>query len=349
MQLDLLCLAPHPDDAELCCGGLLLKAKLAGKKIGVVDFTAGEMGTRGSVALREQEVAAASRILNVDARENLKLRDGYLISDPNLISSIITVLRRYRPAWVLAPHWEDSHPRSSKPSARLCLTRLSWPVSRSTNHRVVAGVALRSEELPYRPQMVLHYNNRYLIEADAVLDISDVFEKKTRTHVLLCLAVRPRRGQRGRAANETEPLQLLRLAARHPRLLWTQNRRALRRAVLRQRPAENGRAAESTVVACHGRGYSPVAHSPLYFAPHPVKVPPQSMAFTSPFESIRPPALEALTSGRAHVVIDGLLGAARPLVAGALGLADSFRRCRQACQDRDAHGPRGCRWPRNRA
>jgi bacillithiol biosynthesis deacetylase BshB1 len=176
MFLDILCLAPHPDDAELCCGGLLLKAKQAGKTVGIVDFTAGEMGTRGSVALREQEVAASSRLLTVDARENLKLRDGYLISEPGLLAAIVTVLRRYRPKWVLAPHWEDSHP-DHEAVGKAALHAAFMAGVPKYEPRSAAGVA-SPDELPYRPQTVLHYNNRYMIDADAVLDISDVFEKK---------------------------------------------------------------------------------------------------------------------------------------------------------------------------
>src|SRR5258706_15536098 len=95
-QLDLLVLSPHPDDAELLCGGVLLKAKRAGKKIGVIDLTEGELGTRGSIAIRRAETAAASRLLGLDVRANLRLRDGQLIQEAKLLSALVGTLRKFR-------------------------------------------------------------------------------------------------------------------------------------------------------------------------------------------------------------------------------------------------------------
>src|SRR5204863_4116522 len=101
---------PHPDDAELLCGGVLLKAKNAGLRTGVIDMTQGELGTRGTIATRQAETAAANKILKLNARENLGLRDGHLIEEPTLRTSLVHALRKHKPRWVLAPHWEDQHP-----------------------------------------------------------------------------------------------------------------------------------------------------------------------------------------------------------------------------------------------
>src|SRR5438477_4906162 len=108
-SVDILVFAPHPDDAELCCGGLLLKAAHARKKIAVVDITRGEMATRGSVATRKKEAAAATRMLRLHARENLGLPDGHLRDDDTLRTALVNSLRRYRPKLLLIPHWEDQH------------------------------------------------------------------------------------------------------------------------------------------------------------------------------------------------------------------------------------------------
>ena len=174
--LDILVIAPHPDDAELLCGGLLLKAKQAGKRIGVVDLTRGEMGTRGSIETRAKEAAAATRLMDLDARENLGLRDGYLIQDPNLLSAIVRMLRKYRPACVLAPHWEDQHPDHAAAGQAILHAAFMTGVSKfepDTGEGVVSVDAL-----PYRPSVVLHYNNRYGIAADVIFNIADVFEQK---------------------------------------------------------------------------------------------------------------------------------------------------------------------------
>jgi LmbE family N-acetylglucosaminyl deacetylase len=91
--VDVLAIAPHPDDAELCCGGLLLKARHAALRVGVVDVTRGEMSTRGSPALRRRETAAASHLLGVTARENLGLPDGRLHDDQRLRTALVRALR----------------------------------------------------------------------------------------------------------------------------------------------------------------------------------------------------------------------------------------------------------------
>ena len=174
--LDILVISPHPDDAELLCGGLLLKAKLAGKRTGVVDLTRGELGTRGSIEIRKKEAAAATRLLDLDVRENLGLSDGGLLHDPTLEAALVRVLRKHRPACVLAPHWEDQHPDHAAAGQAILHAAFmaGVPKFEPQSARGVASAA----GLPYRPRRVLHYNNRYGIAANLVVDISDVFERK---------------------------------------------------------------------------------------------------------------------------------------------------------------------------
>ncbi len=175
-MVDIACLAPHPDDAELCCGGLLIKAKRAGMSIGIVDCTRGEMGTRGSVALRKKEAAAADKLLGTDLRINLKLKDGHLRDDDSLREPLVNALRKLKPRIMLAPHWEDQHPdhaavgQAAEPAAWLCGAPKYAPASGK-------GVTSTSQ-LPYRPDLILYYNNRYGIDADLVVDISGLMEQK---------------------------------------------------------------------------------------------------------------------------------------------------------------------------
>lgn len=176
MDADILVFAPHPDDAELLCGGLLLKAAKRGKKTVVVDLTRGELGTRGSVDERTREAAAASALLGLAARENAGLPDGKLQNDDVLRSTMVRMLRKYRPSLVLIPHWEDQHPdHAAVGQAGLHAAFLTGVPKYDAGSGT--GVAA-PDRLPYRPRQILHYNNRYGIAANIVVDISDVADEK---------------------------------------------------------------------------------------------------------------------------------------------------------------------------
>ncbi|MEY3918668.1 MAG: hypothetical protein RLZZ132_1004, partial [Bacteroidota bacterium] len=110
MKLDILVMAAHPDDAELSCAGTILKHIAAGKKVGIVDFTRGELGTRGTPEIRLQESADATKILGLQARENLGIRDGFFRNDEETQLKLIEVIRKYQPDIVLANALEDRHP-----------------------------------------------------------------------------------------------------------------------------------------------------------------------------------------------------------------------------------------------
>ena len=174
--VDVLVLAPHPDDAEIYCGGLLLKAKRAGFSIGVIDVTQGEMGTRGTRHTRKKEAAAASRFLKLDVRENCGMPDGGLCDDGKLRSLLVARMRKYRPGVVLAPHWEDQHPdHAALGQAAIHAAYLAGVPKFAP--RSARGIASPGR-LPYRPRQILHYNNRYGIKADVVVDVSDVYSEK---------------------------------------------------------------------------------------------------------------------------------------------------------------------------
>ena len=110
MKLDLLAFGVHPDDVELSCAGVLLVEKMNGRKTGIIDLTAGELGTRGSAATREQEAMSAAMILGVDIRENLGMADGFFKNDEAHQRKVITAIRKYQPEIVLCNAPEDRHP-----------------------------------------------------------------------------------------------------------------------------------------------------------------------------------------------------------------------------------------------
>src|SRR5664279_3476916 len=109
-KIQVLAIAVHPDDVELCCSGTLMMEKGMGKTIGVVDLTRGELGTRGTPELRLQEAATAARIMDLDIRENLGLEDGFFQNNEENQRKLIRAIRQYQPEIVLASALEDRHP-----------------------------------------------------------------------------------------------------------------------------------------------------------------------------------------------------------------------------------------------
>lgn len=170
MTLDLLCLSPHPDDAELCCGGWLALAGSRGQAAGIVDLSAGELATNGTVAQRADEAAAASRVLGLAHRENLGLPDGGLAStDEAQVRALVETLRRLRPQLLLAPWREARHPDHAATS--------------QLAHRAsfLAGLVRYAPELgsPHRPRVVW-YPQRHEVSASFVVDITSVVATKHR-------------------------------------------------------------------------------------------------------------------------------------------------------------------------
>ncbi|MDA7768228.1 PIG-L family deacetylase, partial [Flavobacteriales bacterium] len=109
-QLDILAFGAHPDDVELSCGGTIAKHVALGSRVGIVDLTRGELGTRGSAAIRDKEAAKAGQILGVEMRHNMNLKDGFFQNDESHQIEIIKIIREYRPRIVLANAIQDRHP-----------------------------------------------------------------------------------------------------------------------------------------------------------------------------------------------------------------------------------------------
>jgi N-acetylglucosamine malate deacetylase 1 len=173
MKLDILALAAHPDDAELSCVGTLLVHKKIGKKIGIVDLTQGELGSRGTIETRAIESANASSILGLDARENLKLVDGFFENNQASRLAIIRSIRKYQPDIVLANAPRDRHPdhgRASQLIKDACFLSGLIKIETHNNNDEL--------QIPWRPKKVFFYVQDYFLEPNFIIDISDEMETK---------------------------------------------------------------------------------------------------------------------------------------------------------------------------
>jgi N-acetylglucosamine malate deacetylase 1 len=173
MKLDILVMAAHPDDAELGCSGTICSHIAQGKKVGIVDFTRGELGTRGTPEIRLAESAEATQILGVHARENLGFRDGFFVVDEEHLMKLIRVIRRYQPDIVLANAPFDRHPDHIK-GCELAVDACFKSGLRMIETFEDDG-SLQQE---WRPKNVYHYIQDRFISPDFVVDISDFWEQK---------------------------------------------------------------------------------------------------------------------------------------------------------------------------
>ena len=173
MKLDILAFGAHPDDVELGCSGTILKEISLGKKVGIVDLTRGELGTRGSAEIRDQEANAAAEILGVSVRENLEMRDGFFVNDEKHQLEIIKMIRKYQPEIVLCNAIDDrhiDHGKGSKLVSDACF--LSGLIKVETE---LEG----EQQKAWRPKLVYHYIQWKNIEPDFVVDITGFTDKKT--------------------------------------------------------------------------------------------------------------------------------------------------------------------------
>ena len=171
MKLDILAFGAHPDDVELGCGGTIAKEIKLGKKVGIVDLTRGELGTRGSAEIRDTEAAKAAKILGVSVRENLRMRDGFFLNDEANQLQIIKMIRKYQPEIVLCNAIDDRHIDHGKGS------RLVSDACFLSGLRRIETKLENKEQEAWRPKVVYHYIQWKNIEPDFVVDISG-FEKQ---------------------------------------------------------------------------------------------------------------------------------------------------------------------------
>jgi bacillithiol biosynthesis deacetylase BshB1 len=173
MKLDILAFGAHPDDVELGCSGTIAKEISLGKKVGIIDLTRGELGTRGSVAIRDEETQKATQILGISIRENLNMRDGFFVNDEKHQFEIIKMIRKYRPDIVLCNAIDDrhiDHGKGSKLVSDACFLSGLRKVETS-----IDGIVQEA----WRPKVVYHYIQWKNIEPDFVVDISEFFDVKT--------------------------------------------------------------------------------------------------------------------------------------------------------------------------
>lgn len=172
MKLDILAFGAHPDDVELSCSGTIAKEISLGKKVGIVDLTRGELGTRGSAEIRDVEAANAAKILGVQVRENLNMRDGFFVNDEKHQLEIIKMIRKYKPEIVLCNAIDDrhiDHPKGSRLVSDACFL--------SGLRRIETQLDGINQEA-WRPKVVYHYIQWKVLEPDFVVDITGFMDIK---------------------------------------------------------------------------------------------------------------------------------------------------------------------------
>lgn len=171
-NIDILCFGAHPDDVELAMAGTIIKHVSQGKKVGIVDLTKGELGTRGTADTRFEEASNAAKILGVDFRENLDLGDGFFEINENSLKSVIQAIRKFKPTIVFCNAPKDRHPdhaRGAQLIERACF--LSGLVKIKTQ---IQGI----DQDPYRPQKVFNYIQDEYIEPSFLVDITNVYDQR---------------------------------------------------------------------------------------------------------------------------------------------------------------------------
>jgi bacillithiol biosynthesis deacetylase BshB1 len=171
-KIDILAFAAHPDDVELAASGTVMKHIAQGKTVVIVDLTQGEMGSRGTIHTRYEEAAAASEILGISHRENLKMEDGFFEINEANKRKIVEQIRRFQPEIVLANAVSDRHPdhgRAGKLVSEACF--LSGLVKVETQWE-------GEEQQAHRPKAVYHYIQDYYHKPDFVVDVTEFFDRK---------------------------------------------------------------------------------------------------------------------------------------------------------------------------
>lgn len=172
MKLDILAFGAHPDDVELGCAATLAKEISNGKKVGIVDLTRGELGTRGSAEIRDKEAAKAAEILGVQVRENLRFRDGFFVNDEHHQMKLIEMIRKYQPEVVICNAVKDRHIDHGKGSdlvSNACFL---------SGLRRISSEFEGMEQEAWRPKLVYHYIQWENLDPDFVVDVSGFMELK---------------------------------------------------------------------------------------------------------------------------------------------------------------------------
>ena len=167
MKLDILVFGAHPDDVELGCGGTIIKEVQHGKKVGIIDLTRGELGTRGTADIRDKESEKAKGIMGVLMRENMNFRDGFFKDDEEHKIKLIRKIRKYRPEIIITNALSDRHPDHPRGSQiTIDASFLSGLEKIETGQRM------------WRPRAIYHYIQFNNLTPDIVVDISEQIDLK---------------------------------------------------------------------------------------------------------------------------------------------------------------------------
>lgn len=172
MKLDVLAIAAHPDDIELACAATVAKLIQQKYKVGILDLTEGELGTRGSRAIRKKEAEQASRILGLHARINLKLPDGNIEVSRSNITKVIRLIRHFQPEILFIPHWQERHPDHIHTHQ---IAKEAWFYA---GLEKIPTTYCGKKQEPYRPKKYFHYMQKYEFQPSFIVDVSNVYEKK---------------------------------------------------------------------------------------------------------------------------------------------------------------------------
>jgi len=173
MKLDILTIGAHPDDVELGCGATIAKEVAQGKKVGILDLTRGELGTRGTAETRAAEAKEAARILGVAVRENLAFADGFFVNDKTHQLEVIKAIRKYQPDIVICNAIDDrhiDHGKGSKLVSDACFLSGLIKIETSLGNGV--------SQKPWRPKQVYHFIQWKNLEPDVAVDVSGYIDTK---------------------------------------------------------------------------------------------------------------------------------------------------------------------------
>tara|TARA_R110002124_G_scaffold227889_1_gene393247 strand:+ start:155289 stop:156005 length:717 start_codon:yes stop_codon:yes gene_type:complete len=172
MKLDILAIGAHPDDVELGCGATIAKEISNGKKVGILDLTRGELGTRGTAKIRDKEAANAAKILGVSKRHNLEFADGFFVNNAASQLEIIKIIRKYQPEIVLCNAVDDRHIDHGKGS------KLASDACFLSGLRKIETIYEGNHQKSWRPKQVYHYIQWKNIAPDFVVDVTGFLDKK---------------------------------------------------------------------------------------------------------------------------------------------------------------------------
>ncbi|GGB30473.1 MULTISPECIES: bacillithiol biosynthesis deacetylase BshB1 [Mucilaginibacter] len=173
LKLDILVLSVHPDDAELGCSGTILKHIALGYKVGIVDLTRGELGTRGSAEIRKQEAAAAAEILGLAVRENLGLPDAFFENTREHQVKVIEAIRKFRPSIVITNAYHDRHPDHGRANELVEASAFLAGLRKIETFDIDG-----TPQEAWRPDMVLHFIQDNYITPDILIDVTEHWDKK---------------------------------------------------------------------------------------------------------------------------------------------------------------------------